>query len=367
NDWIEDTSVIGDDTDCKEINEGSTDHEGSTSNSSGNNDEIGLELLPYQITHLKAVVDLVRDTFDGMPRAPIPTEMGEGGALYMPGMNENQSTVAVFKPMAKEAKCELRTLAGIRKGTIAGEGYLREAAAYQLDHPIRGDRGETRVDPIGFSGVPPTCIVKIHDPLKEYKTEGIGSLQKFVPSAEPSEWLSGDDIKAFPISEVHKIAVMDLRFANADRNLGNILRVMNPDGPRLIPIDHGYCWPYTFEDCRFDWMRWPQAKEPFSQETKEYIDSLDAEKDIYLLRYYGWDMPSKYRLIFRTATLVLQRQAEKGSSPFEIGKVMSRYSEDDLQSMMENVINEVQNALPKDSTEEKFIEEIIGKLDYWKI
>nr|GEV95916.1 hypothetical protein [Tanacetum cinerariifolium] len=280
NDWIEDTSVIGDDTDSKEKNE---------------------------------------DTFDGMPRAPVPTEMGEGGALYMPGMNENQSTVAVFKPMAKEAKCQLRPLAGIRKGTIAGEGYLREAAAYQLDHPIRGDRGETRVDPIGFLGVPPTCIVKIHDPLKKYKTEGIGSLQKFVPNAKPCEWLSEDDIKAFPISEVHKIAVMDLRFANADQNLGNILRVMNPDGPRLIPIDHGYCWPYTSTD------------------------------------------------IFRTATLVLQRQAEKGSSPFEIGKVMSRYSDADIQSMMENVINEVQNALPKDSTEEKFMEEIIGKLDYWKI
>ncbi|GKA63796.1 phosphatidylinositol 4-kinase gamma 4, partial [Tanacetum coccineum] len=87
NDWIEDTSVIGDQND-------DTDSKGSTDE--GN-------------------------TFDGMPRAPVPTEMGEGGALFMPGMNENESTVAVFKPMAKEAKCELRTLAGIRKGTIAGE------------------------------------------------------------------------------------------------------------------------------------------------------------------------------------------------------------------------------------------------------
>ncbi|GKD34952.1 hypothetical protein Tco_1250461, partial [Tanacetum coccineum] len=88
NDWIEDTSVIGDqndDTDSK----GSTD-EGNTSNSSGNNDAIGLDLLPYHITHLQAVVDLVRDTFNGMPRAPVPTEMGEGGALLMPGMNENE-------------------------------------------------------------------------------------------------------------------------------------------------------------------------------------------------------------------------------------------------------------------------------------
>ncbi|GJP57349.1 hypothetical protein CLOM_g16372, partial [Closterium sp. NIES-68] len=55
----------------------------------------------------------------------------------------------------------------------------------------------------------------------------------------------------FPASEVHKIAVLDMRLANTDRNGANILvqRVDGPSGVKLIPIDHGYCIPDKFEDC----------------------------------------------------------------------------------------------------------------------
>eukprot|EP00494_Astrolonche_serrata_P000015 UN00015 len=61
--------------------------------------------------------------------------------------------------------------------------------------------------------------------------------------------------RAFPVKEVHKIAVLDIRLANADRHAGNIL-VSKEEGAtcKLIPIDHGYCLPEKFEDCTFEWL-----------------------------------------------------------------------------------------------------------------
>ena len=48
---------------------------------------------------------------------------------------------------------------------------------------------------------------------------------------------------AFPVEEVHKISVLHIRLANADRHAGNILLSKEQvDGKTLlIPIDHGYC------------------------------------------------------------------------------------------------------------------------------
>ncbi len=67
----------------------------------------------------------------------------------------------------------------------------------------------------------------------------------------------------FSAEEVHKIAILDIRLANCDRNGGNIL-VKRSQGEetcqwQLIPIDHGYCLPASFADISFEWMFWPQA------------------------------------------------------------------------------------------------------------
>ena len=65
------------------------------------------------------------------------------------------------------------------------------------------------------------------------------------------------------MEEVHKIAILDMRLANTDRNGGNILVQRKPGKSRpeyqLIPIDHGYCLPSTFADINFEWMYWPQV------------------------------------------------------------------------------------------------------------
>ncbi len=100
---------------------------------------------------------------------------------------------------------------GLRKGTIVGEGPVREVAAFLLDHD-------------GFSGVPPTtlaCLVggEIRSPKGSEKVKR-GSLQAFVRSDGEAEEMG---TSAFPVNEVHKITILDVRLGNTDRNGGATL------------------------------------------------------------------------------------------------------------------------------------------------
>ena len=45
----------------------------------------------------------------------------------------------------------------------------------------------------------------------------------------------------------------------------------------LIPIDHGFCLPETLEAPYFEWLHWPQAMLPFSEEELAYIRRIDIE------------------------------------------------------------------------------------------
>lgn len=95
----------------------------------------------------------------------------------------------------------------------------------------------------------------------------------------------------FSKDEIHKIAILDLRLMNLDRNECNILvqtKVVKKSGKRvkkLIPIDHGLCIPDNLAVCSFDlcWLSYDQANEPFSKKTLSYIESIDIKQDIKLL------------------------------------------------------------------------------------
>lgn len=123
---------------------------------------------------------------------------------------------------------------GLKRGALVGEGALREVAAYLLDHPIDGCKSDGAG---GFSGVPPTALVRSFHMGKEFR---IGSLQMFVQNHGSCEDMGS---QAFPVQEVQKIAVLDIRLANADRHAGNILVCQDGDRLQLVPIDHGYCIP----------------------------------------------------------------------------------------------------------------------------
>lgn len=102
-------------------------------------------------------------------------------------------------------------------------GAWREYAAYLLDHG-------------GFSGVPLTLMARLNKPGSG-EVGKFGSLQQFVHHDYDTEEC-GTSI--FPVHEVHKICVLDIRLTNTDRNGQNILVSRPPNGKcSLTPIDHG--------------------------------------------------------------------------------------------------------------------------------
>jgi len=202
--------------------------------------------------------ELIKSTLNGLERGnePIRSSEGSGGAYFMQD-SSGLKYVSVFKPIDEEPMAVNNPQGlplsvdgeGLKKGTRVGQGALREVAAYILDHPKSGPHsfsGEER----GFAGVPPTAMVKClhrgfnHPDGYEFDSKNIkiGSLQMFIENNGNCEDMGPC---AFPVAEVHKISVLDIRLANADRHAGNIL--VSKDGERgkivLIPIDHGYCLP----------------------------------------------------------------------------------------------------------------------------
>ncbi|KAB1215455.1 Phosphatidylinositol 4-kinase gamma 2 [Morella rubra] len=256
---------------------------------------------------------------------------------------------------------------GLKRGTKVGEGALREVAAYILDHPRSGPRALTG-EALGFSGVPPTILVRcLHEGFNHPngykctpKNVKIGSLQLFMKHDGSCEDIGPG---AFPVDEVHRITVLDIRTANADRHSGNILFRKDQDGKTvLIPIDHGYCLPETFEDCTFDWLYWPQVREPYSPDTLEYINSLDAEQDIALLKFYGWDLSIECARTLRISTMLLKKGVERGLTPFAIGSIMCRETVT-KESVIEEIVREAKDSLLPGMSEDTFLGAISQIMD----
>lgn len=156
---------------------------------------------------------------DGQAPALIPA--GTGGSYFL--SDPSGAKVCVFKPADEEPgaannpKNRVPASAsgeGVRRGSLVGEGALREVAAYLLDHEH-------------FAGVPPTALVSAYvgpnggangsadcggqQAQRELK---MGSLQLFVDAQDDCEERG---VSGLPVGEVHKIAVLDLRLGNTDR------------------------------------------------------------------------------------------------------------------------------------------------------
>lgn len=283
--------------------------------------------------------------------------------------SSGQSYVAVFKPIDEEpmAANNPRGLPlsadgeGLKKGTRVGEGAVREVAAYILDHPREGPRPKSSTEK-GFAGVPPTVMVKcLHDGFNNSHKKGkIGSLQMFVENSGSCEDMGPT---TFPVEDVHRISVLDIRLANADRHAGNILVAHNEKSETfLVPIDHGYCLPESLEDCTFDWLYWPQAKQPYSPDIVAYIRALDAEADIELLKSHGWKLPEECARILRVSTLLLKKGVERGLTAFHIGSMMCRETIK-KKSLVEKILEEAQESVLPQTSEASFLESVSSIMD----
>lgn len=363
--------------------------------------------------HLKY---LVGKSLQGLRSGYSPTlcESGVGGTYFM--HDEYNRTIGVFKPHDEEMGC-LNNPKGftpktpsfkeynVYRGAEAGEAAFRECAAYLLDHEH-------------FSGVPATGLVVCSHPTfstgSSYSDHfKIGSFQEFKEHDFDAEDLSSIKYQQFPVHEVHKIAILDIRLLNTDRHGGNILikanrsrtnskedvlsddydssgenrgRFNEPDESEmmfrmdmdmddgdeydykdeicftqsptnleyeLIPIDHGYTLPSTISglnDLWFEWLKWPQAKIPFGVEEQRYIDRLDADADVVILKHkFGDLIGSECFKVLRITTLWLKIGSRIGLAPYMIGYALCRKGPDTLSSM-EKMCIEAQQLADKQET-----------------
>jgi len=325
--------------------------------------------------------------------ASIGQGLGEGlaPALALDGMggtyvlrDAKRNPVAAFKPRDEEpfAPNNPRGLSGkmgqpgIHPAIPSGESHLREVLAYLLDHR-------------GFAAVPPTMqaealhpafYVQSMRPLSRYGAK-IGSLQAWVSHAD----LASDvGVSAFSAAEVHKLAILDMRLLNTDRNDGNVLVVRgsregrqlhapqppavhasvdeseepiaedqsgerspdaggkdsevgsdeadeaqrSPRGAYLVPIDHGLVLPSRPEVVWYNWcwLSWPQMSAPLSEEAIEYIGRLDPIADARAITDAG--LPAASARVCRCTTLALQKGVQSGLSLLDIARMLSRDDED---------------------------------------
>jgi hypothetical protein len=207
---------------------------------------------------------------------------GSGGTYFL--HDARKVKISVFKPADEEPYAENNPrgylkqpgqLASLREGVVPGEACIREVAAFALDHG-------------GFSGVPMTTLVEARHP--SFNTNGarlkvseggasigahsitqshsapiqdkkVGSFQEFVRAECTIDDLSPTLIS---VDEIHKIAILDIRIMNADRNSANLLcRRRRDNSIELVPIDHGFSLRSVADVSWMDWcwLDWPQLKQ----------------------------------------------------------------------------------------------------------
>ncbi|KAI5081817.1 hypothetical protein GOP47_0001560 [Adiantum capillus-veneris] len=321
------------------------------------------------------MLDLMERVKTGLEQghAPFLARDGSGGVYFMQD-EFGSSIVGVFKPADEEPMAVnnpkglpvSKNGEGLKRGTKVGEGALREVAAFILDHTADGETSEKLT---GFAGVPPTVLVKCyHESFGQSKTvkttstlPKVGSLQMYVHARSNCEDMGPAQ---FPVHEVHKIAVLDIRLANTDRNGANILACKEADDSEwsLVPIDHGYCLPDKFEDCTFEWLYWPQSKLPFEPETLKYISSLDADADVLLLQKHGWTLSEDCARVLRVGTMLLKKGAAAGLTPFKIGSILCRESLNKM-SAIEKMLEDAENSVLPGTSESGFIAALSAIMD----
>ncbi|OVA04892.1 Phosphatidylinositol 3-/4-kinase [Macleaya cordata] len=283
------------------------------------------------VTTKQLVKDIVKAIKMGVD--PLPVHSGMGGAYYF--RNSRGECVAIVKPTDEEPFAPNNPKGfvgkalgqpGLKRSVRIGETGFREVAAYLLDYDH-------------FAKVPPTMLIKITHSIfnvnegvnsnkshQRKQVSKIASFQQFIPHDFDA---SDHGTSSFPVSAVHRIGILDIRIFNTDRHAGNLL-VRKIDGVggfgqmELIPIDHGLCLPESLEDPYFEWIHWPQASIPFSEDELDYISNLDPVRDSEMLRM---ELPMIREACLRVlvlSTIFLKEAAAFGLCLAEIGEMMSR-------------------------------------------
>jgi len=257
---------------------------------------------------------------------------GSGGTYFLKNVQERR--VACFKPRDEEPSAinNPRGLSGeaglhyLRPGILTGESCDREVAAFITDRD-------------GFSGVPPTVMVESEHEAYYYNDGNIvpkvGSFQRYIRYDCIASDLSAS---LFPVHEVHKIGILDIRMVNTDRNDSNLLVIRKNDKIELVPVDHGFCLPDRIDVawCDFCWLDWPQARIPFNEETKIWISKMDIEADVRKLKM-ELNIREPCLRMMRIAGMLLKKGVKRNLCLHDIASILVR-QDIDKPSVLEDQI-----------------------------
>ena len=263
---------------------------------------------------------------------------------------------------------------------------MREVAAYLMDVNH-------------FCNVPPTLLVHCEHPILNYPARGhgrsgamfgpsmypkMGSLQHFVNAGDVFEDLGASVLSDL---EVQKIALLDLRLLNCDRNASNILAIhkdslvnlgsgrsrggsvcdditgnceeffifdesskhsLNDRGGegsdryQLVPIDHGYSLPskLLINEIDWAWFYYPQVNRPVHEEIKKYVETLDIDAIIVTLQQQV-TLSDDSLFLIRVAHQLVVDGIAAGLTLFEIASMVAR-TDEERASPLERAIEEAE-------------------------
>lgn len=212
----------------------------------------------------------------------------------------------------KTEKCDLSTNgAEIIKDSKTGETlfYAKSFWLFEdLGVPQNGSVGREHLYYLldrGFAKVPPAFRV-------DMPKLGIRSFHWY---KNDCKWW--DDRNITGKVSLRKCFIHQYRTVNMDPSSPNLLTARGSDESFVFPIDGGYTLPERFHSRREPFSignhvplrEKPYLDEPFSEEEKTYIESIDLEKDKELVTKHC--MPSQPVLkIFEVANLLLKKAAE---------------------------------------------------------
>lgn len=321
---------------------------------------------------------------------------GSGGVYFL--RSANGAYEAVFKPHDEEQGMPANPKdhvgagkEGLREYFQPGQGCLRELAAYIMDYK-------------NFCRVPATTLVHCEHQGFHYPVAGskvgsgdpypkLGSLQHFIHGAELFEDLGQGKLSDI---EVQKIALLDMRILNCDRNAANILVKYNEEheyhgtsksdngddhitfesasdsedckcsphsspigGPNksliragsnsrdasvyeLYPIDHGYAMPSRLKIFEWDWawLYYPQVDRAVAPEIVAYMESLNIDE---LLHKLEPQVPLSDDSVFllRLSHYLLLQGVRAGLTLKDIAMIIAR-ADEDVASKLELSVEEAE-------------------------
>ncbi|MBS0625252.1 MAG: hypothetical protein JSS32_04310 [Verrucomicrobia bacterium] len=282
------------------------------------------------------------------PSIVFPEEFKSGAKFFQELIKLNTKTIAIFKPDDEVRGCvnsppdELGTQGvalwskdGVvpeseSKNEVIVQGLFPFAQLPVVVHANRGMRGNFFLREKGWSE----------------EVEKSGVLQEFIPNAHTLHSLppSQADLRStVPLATFQETAAMDLELMAVDRNHGNILYSSATE--KFHYIDNALIAPAGYlSQGVFAWMTWPQALEPFTPETVQKIKSRSFEEKLAAIQDVYPDYPANSLEVLRINHHLMNRAAEAGLSPFQVGWFLSGKNIGGMKTMIQELYDQAKAA-----------------------